>query len=75
MSSNLAPLLQAQIYPYSFIWRSDIWSTIGDILRDAVGSRKDAGFLDGAKDFLLDRLDDTIEVLARNLAARHFGTR
>jgi hypothetical protein len=70
VSSNLAPLLTSQIYPLSFIWRSDAWSTIEDILRDAIGSRRDEGFLDKAKDFMLDRLDDTLEVVARNLGGK-----
>ncbi|WP_179038923.1 C1 family peptidase [Rhizobium leguminosarum] len=70
VSSNLGPLLQSEVYPLSFIWRSDAWTTIENILRDAVGKRRDEGFLDQAKDFMLDRLDDTLEVLARSLGGR-----
>lgn len=70
VSSNLAPLLQSEVYPLSFIWRSDAWTTIENILRDAVGKRRDEGFLDRAKDFMLDRLDDTLEVLARSLGGK-----
>ncbi len=70
VSSNLAPLLQSQVYPLSFIWRSDAWTTIENILRDAVGRRRDEDVLDRAKDFMLDRLDDTLEVLARNLGGK-----
>ncbi|RUU93101.1 peptidase C1 [Mesorhizobium sp. M7A.F.Ca.MR.176.00.0.0] len=70
VSSNLAPLLQSQVYPLSFIWRSDVWTTLSNILRDAIGRRRDEGLLDKAKDFMLDRLDDTLEVGARNLGGK-----
>ncbi|MBY5794988.1 C1 family peptidase [Rhizobium leguminosarum] len=70
VSSNLAPLLQSQIYPLSFIWRSDAWTTLENVLRDAIGRRRDEGLLDQAKDFMLDRLDDTLEVVARNLGGK-----
>ncbi|WP_426236885.1 C1 family peptidase [Pararhizobium sp. DWP1-1-3] len=70
VSNNLAPLLNSQVYPLSFIWRSDAWSTIGNILKDALSRRRDEGILDKAKDFMLDRLDDTLEVVARNLGGK-----
>ena len=71
VSSNLAPLLSSEVYPLSFIWRSDAWNTIEDILGDAIGSRRDVAFLDDAKNFMLDRLDDTLEVVARNLGGKN----
>jgi hypothetical protein len=58
-------LLKAEVYPISFIWHSDAWSTLTDVLQDALNKRKPEGFLDSAKDFLLDRLDDTLEPIAR----------
>lgn len=70
VSANLDPLLKAQIYPLSFIWRSDAWSTIRNILQDAMRTRRDEGILDAAKDFMLDRIDDTLEVVARNLGGK-----
>jgi len=70
VSSNLAPLLASEVYPLSFIWRSDAWSTISNILREAIGRRREEGLLDQAKDFMLDRLDDTLEVVARNLGGK-----
>lgn len=70
VSANLDPLLKAQIYPLSFIWRSDAWSTIRNILQDAMRRRRDEGLLDTAKDFLLDRVDDMLEVVARNLGGK-----
>lgn len=62
--------LKAQVYPIAFIWRSDFWTTIGDILQDAVSTRKTEGFLDATKDFMLDRLDDTLEPVARALGGK-----
>ena len=57
--------LEAQVYPVSFIWKTDLWTTLKNILNDAFSKRKPEGFLDATKDFLLDRLDDTLEPLAR----------
>ncbi|WP_081159364.1 C1 family peptidase [Ensifer aridi] len=70
VSSNLAPLLASEVYPLSFIWRSDASTTITNILREAIGRRREEGVLDRATDFLLDRLDDTLEVVARNLGGK-----
>ncbi|MDW9508349.1 alpha/beta hydrolase [Sinorhizobium meliloti] len=70
VSSNLAPLLASEVYPLSFIWRSDAWTTITNILREAIGRRREEGLLERATDFLLDRLDDTLEVVARNLGGK-----
>lgn len=63
-------LLDAHIYPISFIWHSDFWTTISNILQDAVRRRRPEGPLDAAKDFMLDRLDDALEPLVRMLAGK-----
>ncbi len=61
-------LLNAQVYPIGFIWHSDFWSTIKNILEDALSRRQpDEGFLQAAKDFMFDRLDDALEPVARTL--------
>lgn len=65
-----ASLLEAEVYPVSFIWHTDAWTTITNILKDAVQRRKPEGFLDSAKDFMLDRLDDALEPLARILTGK-----
>lgn len=57
-------LLDRQVYPLAFVWKSDFWSTLGNILRDVARPRSE-GIVDKAKDLLLDRLDDTLEPLAR----------
>jgi hypothetical protein len=59
------PMLEAEVYPLAFIWRSDYWTTITNILQDAMRRRRPEGVLDAAKDFLLDRLDDALEPIAR----------
>ena len=64
------PMLDAECYPLAFIWHSDAWSTIRNILEDAVSRRRPEGFLDAAKDFLLDRLDDALEPVARLAGGR-----
>jgi hypothetical protein len=63
-------MLAAQVYPISFVWHSDYWSTVSNILEDAMRRRRPEGALTAAKDFLLDRLDDTLEILARGLTGK-----
>jgi len=62
--------LHSEVYPLAVIWRSDAWTTIENILRDALFKRKTEGFLDAAKDFMLDRLDDTLEPIARTFGGQ-----
>jgi hypothetical protein len=63
-------MMSAGVYPLSFIWHTDYWSTITNILKDAFGRRRPEGPLDSAKDFMLDRLDDALEPLARVLTGK-----
>ena len=63
-------LLQAGIYPISFVWHSDFWTTAKNILEEALRRRKPEGLLTDAKDFMLDRLDDAMEPLARVLSGK-----
>lgn len=60
-----AALLDAQVYPITFIWHSDYWTTVTNVLRDAISRRRPEGLLDASKDFMLDRLDDALEPVAR----------
>ncbi len=61
---------QVGVYPLSFIWRSDFWTTLVNILKESLGKRRPEGILDSAKDFMLDRLDDALEPLARALSGK-----
>ena len=65
-----AALLDAEVYPLSFIWKSDFWTTLTNILEDALRRRRPEGFLDAAKNFMLDRLDDALEPVARLVGGR-----
>lgn len=70
VSEYRSPLLAQQAYPIAMIWHSDFASTLGNILADAMRNRRSEGWIDKAKDFLLDRLDDMIEPLARGLLGK-----
>ena len=63
-------MLEAEVYPISFIWRSDAWTTITNVLKDAFATKRPEGFLDATKDFMLDRLDDALEPVARSLTGK-----
>lgn len=63
-------LLAGEVYPITFVWRSDYWTTVSNILEDAMRRRRPEGMLDAAKDFMLDRLDDALEPVARTLSGR-----
>jgi hypothetical protein len=43
---------------------------VTNILKEAVSKRKPEGILDDALDFMLDRLDDTLELIVRTLKVR-----
>lgn len=58
-------LLENEIYPICFVWNSDFWSTLKNIFRDAFSKKTDEGFFDDISDFMWDRIDDSIEPLAR----------
>lgn len=63
-------MLPVQCYPLAFVWHSDVWSTLTNVLADAAGHRRSEGALDASKDFMLDRLDDALEPLARALGGK-----
>jgi len=65
-----AALIEADVYPLAFIWRTDYWTTVTNVLQDSVRRRRPEGVLDKAKDFILDRLDDALEPLARQLTGK-----
>jgi hypothetical protein len=63
-------LLEQECYPLAFVWHSDYWSTLKNMLEDALQRRRTEGVIDAAKDFMLDRLDDALEPLARRLTGK-----
>lgn len=58
------------VYPLAFIWHTDFWTTLTNIIKEALGRRRPEGFLDSAKDFMLDRLDDALEPIARGIGGK-----
>ncbi|KAF0218382.1 MAG: peptidase C1A [Geobacteraceae bacterium] len=60
----------AGVHPISFVWHSDFWTTLVNILKESLGKRKPEGFLDSAKDFMLDRLDDALEPISRMIGGK-----
>ena len=64
------PLLDAGVYPISIVWKTDFWTTLKNILEDAIAKRRPEGFLDSSKDFMLDRLDDALEPVARAIGGK-----
>lgn len=70
LSEYRAALLKAQIYPLSFIWKSDFWTTLTNIITDALGRTRPEGPIDAAFDFMLDRLDSALEPIARGVGGK-----
>ncbi|RDJ98267.1 C1 family peptidase [Cupriavidus lacunae] len=70
VASYRQAMLDAECYPLAFIWKSDYWTTLGNMLSDAVRRRRPEGILDATKDFMLDRLDDALEPIARMLTGK-----
>ncbi len=70
VSEYRSVMLEHECYPLAFIWHTDYWSTLKNMLEDAVRQRRTEGVLDAAKDFMLDRLDDALEPLARKLSGK-----
>jgi len=62
--------MKEQVYPLTFIWHTDLWNTVTNIIRDAARQRRPERFLDDSLDFMLDRLDDTLEAIVRGLHVR-----
>jgi len=65
-----AALLNVRVYPLAFVWHTDLWSTVTNILKEAVSKRRPEGPLSSAMDFMLNRLDDTLELIVRGLKVK-----
>lgn len=63
-------MLAEECYPLAFIWKTDYWTTLKNMLSDAARRRRPEGVIDSSKDFMLDRLDDLLEPLARTLTGK-----
>ncbi|MCX2454353.1 C1 family peptidase [Pedobacter sp. PLR] len=65
LSDYRQTLLTKEIYPIFFVWNSDILSTIQSLLEDAFKLRQPEERISSVFDFMLDRIDDMLEPLAR----------
>ncbi|MEW5871154.1 MAG: C1 family peptidase [Chloroflexota bacterium] len=65
-----AAFLQAEVYPLSFLWFTGFWGIVTTILQEALRRRRPDGAMNERLDFMLDRLDDTLEPLVRSLTGR-----
>jgi hypothetical protein len=70
VSEYRSALLDVQVYPLAFVWHTDLWSTVTNILKEAVAQRRPEGPLESTLDFMLDRLDDTLELIVRSLKVK-----
>ncbi|MCC6657081.1 MAG: C1 family peptidase [Rhodocyclaceae bacterium] len=61
-------LLANWIYPVYFVWHTGFGDALRYFLEDLMRKRRPEGLLEAAKEFLFERIDDGLEVLAR-----HFG--
>jgi hypothetical protein len=65
-----AGLLAHEVYPLSFIWKTDAGTTIKNVLDDAL-RRRGFGFdFGGVREFMEDRIDDALEPLARVIGGK-----
>jgi len=58
-------LKSREMYLVGFVWHTDYLTTLEEILHDVITQIKPEGAFGATKDFLLDRLDDTLEPIAR----------
>ncbi len=65
LSDYRETLLNNDIFPVFFMWHSDFWSTVRNILEDALNKRKTKDVLGGIRDFMMDRADDFFEFVLR----------
>lgn len=63
-------LLANQIYPVYFVWHTGFGDALKYFLEDMLRKRRPEGIIEGVGDFMLDRLDDSIELLARTLGGK-----
>jgi hypothetical protein len=63
-------MMREEVYPLSFIWKTDAGTTLRNILHDAMRRRGFGIDFRDVKDFMEDRVDDALEPLARLLGGK-----
>ena len=70
MSRLRAKLLRHEIYPLEFLWETDHYPRLIDILYRATEGRRNDGYDPKAFGFMIDRRDDAIEPLVRRMGGK-----
>ncbi len=65
--------LRSKIYPVFFVWNSDWYSTLENLIEDTYRRWLDESPATGPLDFLADRVDDLIERIARSTFVARSG--
>lgn len=65
LATNREGMLKDEVYPFMFVWHSDFTDTILNILKDVFTKRHDNRAEGWFSDFMKERLDETLEVIAR----------
>ncbi|MBX7156449.1 MAG: C1 family peptidase [Bacteriodetes bacterium] len=67
LSKNIKGMLDNELYPIMFVWHSGGVTTIGNILSDALKGKQDEPVKTKLWDWVNERWDESMEVLARPL--------
>lgn len=65
LSNHKKVLLENNIYPLIFVWHTGFWDTLKNMIEDEFKKIRSESIWGDAKDFMLDRMDDTLEILLR----------
>jgi hypothetical protein len=65
LSDYREALLNNEIFPVFFMWHSDFWSTVRNILNEALTKRNTKDGPGGIRDFMMERADDFFEYTSR----------
>lgn len=65
-----AGLMSHEVYPLSFVWKTDAMTTLKNILQDALQRRGFGLDFGGVREFMEDRIDDALEPLARTIGGK-----
>ncbi len=70
LSQNREAMIHSNCYPVMFIWHSDALSTIGNIVKQAIYGKEQDESRIKSFNWLSDRWDESIEVLARPIGRK-----
>lgn len=70
LATDRSIFLEHQVYPLALIWKTDYWNTLANLLQTALDKRMPQDTVDSTQDFMLDRLDDALEPMVRQLGGK-----